>query len=492
MKKPKPIEQFEKPSYPVKILQFGEGNFLRAFADLMVDMANEAGVFEGCIAIVKPRPGSTELYRMQNSNYTVILRGDAEDASQNVCRVITSVRQTIDCYTEYQDFIAFAELDSLRFIISNTTEAGIVYDGSDSFDACPPQTFPAKLTKLLFTRYRHFDGSPYKGLIILPTELIDDNGQTLLECIRKYAALWDLDDGFLLWLDEACTFCDTLVNRIVTGFPKEEADKIFTQLGYTDQLLVTGDPHGQWIIRSDCPEFVKKEFPLHLAGMAVEFTADLRPYKERKVRVLNGAHTVMALASYLVGLDTVGECMADCDIHAYMEYAVFDEIVPYVPFQTEDITAYARTNLAYYKNPFIRHNLLSIALNSISKWRARLLPSFRDYVAENRRLPDFLTFSFAALLAFYTGDRIEDGILIGNLLREHPVKDDQTVLVWFLEHSTLETEEFVRQSAANRNFWGEDLSLYDGFVEKATGYLEKIRAYGIRGLIQSLLADRRS
>ncbi len=457
---------------PIKVVQFGEGNFLRAFPDYMIDIANEKGLFDGDIAIIKNvKFGSLERFEKQDSLYTVILRGKDGGEVVNSSRIVTSVQKSISCYEKYDEYIALAKLPSLRFVISNTTEAGIVLDKNDHLDGIP-ETYPAKLTQFLFERYKAFDGAEDKGLIILPVELIDDNGKQLKKCVLALAEIWKLPYEFTQWVNEACIFCSTLVDRIVTGYPFDEAEKIYNDLGYTDELLDVAEPFGLWVIESD--KDISKEFPLDKAGMPVLFTDNQKPYKERKVRILNGAHTSTVLLGWLSGLEIVRECMEDSTIRSFMEMAL-SEIKPAVKLPKEEVEAFTNSVFERFENPFIRHKVLDISLNSVSKWRARVLPSFKDYYNANGIIPKALTFSFAALLAFYSSDKLENGALKAkrNDGTEYLVKDGENELKFFALNS--QKGNFAELTAKNTDFWGEDLSLYKDFTETVNKYLTEIR-----------------
>lgn len=469
-----------KTERPVKVLQFGEGNFLRAFVDYMIDIANEQGKFNGDIVLVKPIEfGNLDRFHDQESQYTVQLRGIVDGEPQKISRIVTSVTDVVDACGEYEKYAAFAKLDSLRFIVSNTTEAGIVYDDTDRLELNPPKTYPGKLTKFLYERYTHFQGDPEKGLVMLPVELIDDNGIHLKECVHKLAKLWNLEEGFTKWLDDACIFTSTLVDRIVTGYPKDEADELCREFGYQDNLIVTGEPFALWVIES--AKDISKEFPLPDAGLPVIFTDDQKPYKQRKVRILNGAHTSFVLASYLCGNDIVLESMQDRLILDFMKAVIFDEVIPTLTLPKKDLTEFAEAVITRFCNPYVKHALLAISLNSVSKWRARCMPSFLGYIQQETKLPKHLTFSLAALMAFYTGSEIRDKALIGHRDgKEYQILDDAAVLEFFAENSQKDAAEYVHAVLSNKNFWGQDLSALEGVEAAITAYVSDIRRLGMR------------
>ncbi len=475
--------EIQRQERPIKVVQFGEGNFLRAFVDYMIDVANEQGVFDGNVAIVKCVPfGSLERFEKQDNLYTVVLRGKQDGKVVNASRIVTSVSQSVCCYGSFAKYMALARLESLRFVASNTTEAGIVLDETDTMDGIP-KTYPGKLTQFLYERFCAFAGDPDKGLIILPVELIENNGGKLKECVLALCKCWALPETFVAWVNTACTFCSTLVDRIVTGYPGEDAQSICRELGYSDELLDVAEPFGLWVIESE--RDISMELPLHKAGMPVVFTDDQKPYRERKVRILNGAHTATVLLGWLSGLDIVRECMEDPTIRAFMEKAL-SEIKPFVKLPREDVAAFTDAVFERFENPYIRHRLLDISLNSVSKWKARVLPSFKDYYEANGVIPPALAFSFAALLAFYRSEVKEDGTLkaVRNDGTAYNVKDGQQVLDFFCDYAG--NSDYVRAVMANTAFWGEDLFCYEGFCEAVEKYVTAIRA-DARGAVKAFL-----
>ena len=477
-----------KKERPVKVLQFGEGNFLRAFVDYMIDIANEQGKFDGDIVLVKPIEfGTLDRFHDQECQYTVQLRGIVDGEAKRINRVVTSVTDVVDAYNEYEKYAEFAKLDTLRFIVSNTTESGIVYDDTDRIEMNPPKSYPGKLTKFLYERYKHFNGAEDKGLIMLPVELIDDNGIHLKECVLKLAKLWNLEEAFTEWLNKACTFTSTLVDRIVTGYPRDEADELCKEFGYQDNLIVTGEPFALWVIESD--KDLSEEFPLPAAGLPVIFTDNQKPYKQRKVRILNGAHTSFVLASYLCGNDIVLESMQDEMILKFIKATIFDEVIPTLTLPKQDLLDFAEAVLTRFNNPYVKHALLSISLNSVSKWRARCMPSFLEYIEKEGKLPTHLTFSIAALMAFYTGSEIRDKALIGHRDgAEYQILDDAAVLEFFAANSGKEAAEYAHAVLSNEAFWGQDLSKLAGVEEAVTSYISEIRALGMRKAMEKIFA----
>ena len=476
-----------KKERPVKVLQFGEGNFLRGFVDYMIDIANEKGEFDGDIVLVKPIEfGTLDRFRAQESQYTVSLRGivDGEATVQN--RIVTSVTDVVAAHEEYEKYSAYAKLDTLRYIVSNTTEAGIVYDENDKLEMCPPMSFPGKLAKFLYERYKHFNGAMDKGLVMLPVELIDDNGIHLKECVLKQADNWNLEAEFKTWIEDACIFCSTLVDRIITGYPREEDAKLWEEWGYKDELIVTGEPFALWVI--ECPKDISGELPLDKAGLPVIYTDNQKPYKQRKVRILNGAHTSFVLASYLAGNDIVLESMKDETVFNFMKTTIFEEVIPTLTLPKQDLIDFAEAVITRFNNPYVKHAFLSISLNSVSKWRARCMPSFLGYIELNKELPKCLTFSLAALMAFYKGTEIRDKALIGHRDgQEYNIMDDMAVLEFFAANSEKPSKEFAAAFLSNEEFFGQDLTKIGGLVDTIAGYLDEIAAKGMRKTLEELV-----
>lgn len=480
-------EVYSRTERPIKIVQFGEGNFLRGFVDYIVDVSNEKGTFNGDVAIVKARQGSLDKFRAQDHLFTVSLRGIKNGKLHVENRVITCVQKVVEAYEAYDEFMKLATIDSLEFVISNTTEAGIVYDADDTFAALPPKTFPAKLTKFLYTRFTAFDGDKAKALTILPLELIEGNGKKLKQCILAYCTLWNLSAKFKAWIENDTIFCDTLVDRIITGYPKDEAAELQEKFGYEDPLLVAGEPFGLWVI--EAPKEVEARLPFNGPELSVVFTDNLKQYRDSKVRILNGAHTSMVLGAYLAGKDYVAECMKDQVLRKYIETTVMQEVVPTVSLPEKEAVQFAKFVFERFENPFVKHALLSISLNSVSKWKARVLPTLHDIYQRDTVLPTLLTFSFAALTAFYRTDEMQDGCLVGYRDGEpYKISDDEAVLAFFKENSKKTNAELVALLAANIEFWGVDLTQYHGFVDMVSQYLDEIKNKGMKATIENLLA----
>lgn len=479
-------ERYTVKKRPLKVMQFGEGNFLRAFVDYGIDVANELGTFDSNVAIVIPIKGepTRKMFDDQNNIYTVCLRGKKNGEVYEEDRVITCVEQVISAYSDYDKFMALAHTPELEFVVSNTTEAGIVFHDDDHADGCPPETFPGKLTKFLLERFNAFNGAPDKALTMLPVELIEKNGENLKKCVDQYIALWNLPEAFKTWVDEHCIFAGTLVDRIVTGYPRDKAPEFCERFGYEDNLIDVAEPFGLWVIGD---ARVADRFPIKSDKLDVEFTDNLEMYKERKVRILNGAHTSMVLGAYLAGFDYVAQCMDDPDVYRQLEQSVFGEIVPTVHMPTEKAASFAKEVFGRFENPFVKHALLSISLNSISKWRARVLPTFKDSLAATGKLPKWLTYSLAALLAFYRTTEKGDGCLIGHRGdNTYEIHDDADKLAIVAEAAGLPTADYAATILKQTDSWGEDLTAVPGLLDAVVQTLNDIDAIGIKQYIHNL------
>ena len=468
-----------KKERPVRVVQFGEGNFLRGFVDYMIDIANEKGLFDGDIVLIKPIEfGNLERFHNQDCQYTVSLRGVVDGEAKVLNRVVTSVKDAVDAYTEYEKYNDLAKIDTLRFVVSNTTEAGITYDETDRFEMNPPKSFPGKLCKFLYTRYKHFNGDMSKGLVMLPVELIDDNGIHLRECVLKQCENWGLEKEFVNWVENACNFTATLVDRIITGYPRDTDAELWEEWGYKDELIVTGEPFALWVIESQKP--LDDELPLPKAGLPVIYTNDHHPYKQRKVRILNGAHTSFVLAGFLAGNDIVLECMNDKLIRKFITDTVYNEVIPTLTLPKAELEEFAAAVMTRFDNPYVKHALLSISLNSVSKWKARCMPSLLGYVEKTGKAPSHLAFSVAALCAFYTGSEIRDKALIGHRNgEEYNIMDDAAVLEFFAANSGKPTAEYVHAVLSNEKFWDRDLTREADLEAQVVEYLDAVKAHGM-------------
>ena len=492
-------------SAPEKVMQFGEGNFLRAFVDYFFDIANEKAGWNGKVVLVQPiASGLTELINQQQGLYTLYLRGSQNGRKVDDKRVISSCSRAVNPYGEWDKVLDFARSDDLEIIVSNTTEAGIVHDTESTFDQVPPISFPAKLTRVLFERFTA--GKP--GIVMLSCELIDNNGKELLKCVNQYIDDWKLSEDFRRWVNEENIFCSTLVDRIVPGRIRDprEVERLNAENGYEDPLTDVGEVFGVWVIEG--PDGLEDRLPFKKAGVNVMVVPDVTPYKKRKVRILNGAHTGFVLGAYLAGYDIVRDCMHDDVVLGYMNRMLYEEVIPTLPLDKEDCKQFAAAVQDRFNNPFVNHELMSISLNSTSKWRARNLPTFLDYVDQMGRLPKCLTTSFAAYVAFYSND-IQDltdkGLVckrgaapdsqnqpsavgeadletqrVSNLAKgnEYVVSDDRWVLEFYYAHKGDSAQELVHAVMTNTDMWGQDLTQVPGFEDEVVRILKQIRAEG--------------
>jgi tagaturonate reductase len=401
--------------------------------------------------------------------------------------VISSVDRCVNPYDHFDDVLKIAESDDLEIIVSNTTEAGIVYDAESIFDQCPPNSFPAKLTRILYERYKN--NKP--GIIMLSCELIDNNGKELLKCVNQHIDDWKLEEGFKKWINEENTFCSTLVDRIVPGRIRDEKEVAELEKinGYHDALIDVGECFGVWIIEG--PEDLEECLPFKKAGLNVHVVADVTPYKKRKVRILNGAHTGFVLGAYLSGFDIVRDCIHDETIKGFMNKMLYDEIIPTLSLDKKDLMEFAAAVEDRFNNPFVNHELMSISLNSTSKWKARNMPSFLEYIEEKKELPVCLTMSLAAYMAFYSNDiqeRTKDGLICkrpkGN---KYKVQDVAWVLDFYYTHKDDTAEELTKAVLSNQKIWDQDLTQIDKLEEKVLENLKMIRGKGAKAAYASCL-----
>lgn len=473
---------------PERVLQFGEGNFLRAFVDYFIDVLNEKAGFNSKVVLCQPIGGGlADMINEQDGLYTLFLRGFQDGKEVNQKRVISCVSRCLNPYKDFEALLACAENPDLRFITCNTTEAGIAYDPSCQFTDAPANSYPGKLTQFMYRRFQNFGSEKGKGFIILSCELIDDNGKELEKCVLKYAEQWNLGEDFIQWIKEENTFCSTLVDRIVTGYPRNEAAAICEELGYEDNLIDTGEIFGFWVIEG--PQSIKDEFPVDKTDLPILITDNHKPYKQRKVRILNGAHTSFVLGAYLAGQDIVRDCMHDDVICGFMNKTIYDEIIPTLDLPKEELEEFAAAVTERFKNPFIDHALLSISLNSTSKWKARVMPSLKEYINRKGTLPACITASFAFYIAFYNGHTLtEDGLTASRSGNDYTVKDDKAILEFYAAHKDDSVEDLVHAVCTETEFWGEDLTELEGFEAAVCQYLTQIREKGAYEVMKSLLA----
>ena len=414
-----------------KIIQFGEGGFLRGFADWMIQKVNDEADFNGSIVVVQPiENGMCDMLTKQNCVYTHICRGvEGVEIQKN-----NTISRCVKPYDSFEEYLKLAENPDFRFVISNTTEAGITFSEDDKITDTPAKTFPAKLTQLLKKRF----DLKLSGFVFLPCELIDKNGENLKKCVLKYADLWNLGDEFKAWIENENIFCNTLVDRINTGYPRDE--KI--ELDYEDNMINTSEYFHLWVIEGYSDLF--KEIPFDKCELNVILTDKLEMYRTRKVRILNGAHTSLVPYALLEGFDTVKSCVDDEKMNEHIRKCVFEEIIPTLDLPKEELIEYANSVLTRFANPYIKHYLSSIALNSVSKFKVRVLPSITEYIKRFDKMPETLIFSFAKLIEFYRTDM---------------TNDDKDVTAFMKTAS-------VGEILKNEKLWDEDLSYLESEIKK--------------------------
>ena len=455
---------------PIKVVQFGEGNFLRAFVDYAFQRLNNEVDFNAGIAVVQPlKDGMVNMINDQDGLYTLFMNGIKKGEKIQDIQLISNIVKAINPYSDFADYLALAKEPALQFIVSNTTEAGIEFLDTDTPDMQPPAAFPAKLTVLLHERFKHFNGDASKAVTIIPCELIDYNSETLKKCILQYCDLWNLDAAFVKWVSEDCTYHSTLVDRIVPGYPRAEIEEYNNKLEYQDNLIVAAEPFFLWAIEGG--EDLKAKLPFDKTDLNVKIVDDIRPFKMIKVRILNGAHTAMVPVSLLFGNQLVMETVNGGFTGPFVDN-VIAEISETLPMDKNEITAYAEEVMDRFRNPFIKHALADIALNSISKFKVRVLPSLLGYYTTTKKLPTSLTFSLACLIQFYKGTWNNEAL---------PVKDTPELVEAFKKAWELgNIESVVAAVLANTDFWDEDLNKVEGLSQALVHALNEIEANGIQ------------
>ncbi|MDW6002678.1 tagaturonate reductase [Vibrio mangrovi] len=474
-------ENFPGPSYPTRIIQFGEGNFLRAFLDWQIDQLNECTSLNSGVSVIRPIDSNVPpSLNTQQGIYTTLIRGlDDTGHAVSQSRVIYTINEELSAYHDFAQLLTLAKNPQIQFVFSNTTEAGIAYVESDQIEDTPPASFPAKLTRMLWERFNHFAGAGDKGWVIIPCELIDYNGEVLKSVILRYAKHWQLPEEFREWIETANTFCSTLVDRIVTGYPREEAAQLEEQLNYRDNFLVSAEHFYLFVIQG--PQWLSEKLCLDQLppekALNIRVVADIKPYKERKVAILNGAHTALVPVAFLSGLETVGESMADPQMAAYLEEVIFSEIIPTLTLPADELQDFARDVQSRFRNPYIRHQLLSIALNSMSKFKTRILPQLLNFQRQQGKLPHYLTFALAALIVFYRGERQETAF---------PLNDEQEWIDFFAsEWSRISVGQSDYRTLVERvlgchQHWECDLTQVPGLTETVAAHVERICHMGMR------------
>lgn len=467
-------------SRPDKIIQFGEGNFLRAFVDWIIWNTNKATDFNAGVVVVQPiEKGMVDVLNSQDGLYHVNLQGIDNGKPVDSIEMIDVINRGINPYRDFDDYIALAENPDIRFVISNTTEAGIAYDPSCRLEDRPASSYPGKLVQLLYHRYEFFKGDVSKGLIIFPCELIFLNGKELKKCIYQYIDLWNLGEGFKAWFEQACGVYCTLVDRIVPGYPRDTIGQILDRIGIEDKMVVKAEIFHLWVI--EAPEEIAEEFPAPKAGLNVLFVPSEAPYHARKVTLLNGPHTVLSPVGYLSGLDTVRECVEDELIGKFVRKVMFGELLETLDLPKAELEQFANAVLERFVNPYVKHFVTSIMLNSFPKYKTRDLPGLKTYLERKGSLPEGLVLGLAAIITYYKGGKRGDVEIVPN--------DDAAIMVllkdlWASGDCAKVAEGVL---AASDLIWGEDLNLIPGLTAAVTEKLELIAAKGMRAAVESII-----
>ena len=465
--------------YPTKVIQFGEGNFLRAFVDWIIWNTNQKIDFNAGVVVVQPiEKGMVDMLNSQDGLYHVNLQGIDKGEAIDSIQMIDVINGGLNPYTQNDEFMALAENPNIRFVISNTTEAGIAFDPSCKLEDKPASSYPGKLTQLLYRRYKHFNGDRSKGLIILPCELIFLNGKELKKCIYQYIDLWNLGEEFKTWFEEACGVYCTLVDRIVPGYPKDTIEQIHERIGYNDNLVVKGEIFHLWVF--EAPESVAAEFPADKAGLNVLFVPSEAPYHERKVTLLNGPHTVLSPVGYLSGLDTVKECVEDPQVGAFVKKVMYEELMETLNLPKPELQAFADSVVERFVNPYVKHFVTSIMLNSFPKYKTRDLPGLKTYLERKGELPKGLVLGLAGIITYYKGGKRGDMEIVPN---------DDAAIVELLKNlwATGDVRKVAEGMLAAEFIWGEDLNAVPGLTDLLTADLALIQNEGMRAAVKSVI-----
>ena len=462
-----------------RIIQFGEGNFLRAFVDWIIFNMNEKANFDSSVVVVQPiEKGMVDMLNGQDCLYHVNLQGLDKGEVVNSLTRIDVISRALNPYSQNAEFMKLAEQPEMRFVISNTTEAGIAFDLACKLDDAPASSYPGKLTQLLYHRFKTFNGDPTKGLIIFPCELIFLNGHHLKDCIRKYIQLWNLGEEFSKWFEESCGVYATLVDRIVPGFPRKDIAAIQEKLQYEDNLVVQGEIFHLWVI--EAPQEVAKEFPADKAGLNVLFVPSEAPYHERKVTLLNGPHTVLSPVAYLAGVNIVRDACQHEVIGQYINKVMFDELMETLNLPKEELQQFAKDVLERFNNPFVDHQVTSIMLNSFPKYQTRDLPGLKTYLERKGELPKGLVLGLAAIITYYKGGVRADGAEI--------VPNDAPEIMQLLTDlwATGCTRKVAEGVLGAESIWGENLNLIPGLTDAIKADLDAIQEKGMMEVVKSI------
>ena len=478
----KPLNKHFAPKsvMPEKVIQFGEGNFLRAFVDWIIWNMDQKTNFNGSVVVVQPLSGGMiDWLNGQDCLYHVNLQGRENGKPVNSLERIDVISRCLNPYSQFDAYMALAEQPEIRFVISNTTEAGIAFDPECKLEDKPCSSYPGKLVQLLYRRYQAFNGDPTKGLIIFPCELIFLNGHVLKDCIRKYIDLWQLPEGFRQWFENSCGVYATLVDRIVPGFPRKEIAQIQEKIGYRDNLVVQAENFHLWVI--EAPKEVAQEFPADKAGLHVLFVPSEEPYHKRKVTLLNGPHTVLSPVAYLSGVNIVRDACNHEVISKYIHKVQFDELMQTLDLPMDELQKFAADVLERFDNPFVDHQVTSIMLNSFPKFQARDLPGVKTYLERKGELPKGLVFGLAAIITYYKGGKRADGAEI--------TPNDDPKIIELLQQlwATGDTQKVADGVLAAEFIWQEDLNKVAGLNQLLKQFLDLIQAKGMLDAVKTIL-----
>ncbi|CAG9620937.1 tagaturonate reductase [Sutcliffiella rhizosphaerae] len=478
---------------PEKIIQFGEGNFLRGFVDWMIQEMNKQGLFNGKVVAIQPTPHGKVVPKLnaQDSLYTLTLRGVLNGQVVDNSEIISSISRGINPYSDWMEVLKVAESTDIEFVFSNTTEAGLTYLKEDYTGLSAPLSFPGKLAGFLYHRYKSLGEMEAPGLTIIPCELVENNGDVLKDLVLKYANDWTYPNSFINWVEEKNRFCNTLVDRIVTGYPRGNEKEFQQMLGYEDVLMTVGEPYHLFAIEAD--KTVAAKLPFTAAGLNVKW-GDVKPLRDMKVRLLNGPHTMMFAASYLSGVDTVLDAMEDPDLRKFVEKGLYEELLPYVSMDSEEKSSFADSVIERFLNPYTKHYLPDIGMNAVYKFKSRLVPSLKEYAVHQNKLPEAITFSLAALMVYYKSTTKEGDFLVGKRNDSiYTIRDNQETISLFenvweaFKQNEMTIQELVTTVLTAEELWGMNLAEIPDLNETISLHVEEILTLGMEESVRKLV-----
>ncbi len=480
---------------PEKVLQFGTGVLLRGLPDYYIDKANKQNVFNGRVVVVKSTGSNVDAFAKQNGLFTHCIKGIVDGEKTEKFIINAAISRVLSANENWYEIMQYAASPEMQVVISNTTEVGIELKTDDDIFAAPPHSFPAKLLAFLYRRFKVFNGNAESGMVIIPTELIVDNGERLKDIVLQLATINHLEDTFLKWLNEANDFCNSLVDRIVPGALKKQEQEIFEQhAGYSDALTIMSEPYSLWAIET-ASEKTKSILSFQQTDETVIITADIDKYRELKLRLLNATHTFCCALAFMSGFNLVNEAMRDISFNSFIKKLMKDEIAPCITggnIGTDDAIAFANQVIDRFSNPFIEHRWLSISLNYSAKIKSRCVPLICSYAEKNKQAPTCMAAGIAAFILFMKPVKQSDGIFFTEADNIQYKLDDNNASLFYNTWMDTQDENIVKKILGNESLWGKDLSSITGFAASVEYFFQQFKQNGFRNVIAGLFSDGNS